>query len=99
MTLLIDNIGELVTNDDGEGPLGLRRNAAVVVDGDRIAWIGSAAQAPAADERLDAEGAAVLTGTGRAAQIGRPVAGPPPGWSPRPDGREPRPSRSRAGTG
>ena len=48
MTLLIDNIGELVTNDDGEGPLGLRRNAAVVVDGDRIAWIGSAAQAPAA---------------------------------------------------
>ena len=62
MTLLIDNIGELVTNDDGEGPLGLRRNAAVLVDGDRIAWIGSAAQAPAADERLDAEGAAVLPG-------------------------------------
>jgi imidazolonepropionase len=57
MTLLIDNIGELLTND---GPV--RTDAAVVVDGERIAWIGPAAQAPAADERLDAEGAAVLPG-------------------------------------
>src|SRR5689334_8424013 len=62
MTLLVDNIGELVTNDDGEGPLGLRRDAAVLVDGDRVAWVGPAAQAPAADERIDAGGAAVLPG-------------------------------------
>ncbi|MFI5890949.1 imidazolonepropionase [Actinoplanes sp. NPDC051513] len=57
MTLLIDNIGELLTNDGP--PL---ENAAVVVDGDRIGWLGPAAQAPAADRRIDAGGAAVLPG-------------------------------------
>lgn len=62
MSLLIDNIGELVTNDDGEGLLGIRRDAAIVVEGDRIAWIGSAADKPAADQRLDVDGAAVLPG-------------------------------------
>ena len=60
MSLLVDNIGELVTND-GDG-LGLRRDAAVVVDGDRIAWVGAARDAPAADQRIDAGGAAVLPG-------------------------------------
>lgn len=64
MSLLITNIGELVTNDPGagDGVLGLVRDAAVVIDGDRIAWTGSRRNAPAADERLDAEGAAVLPG-------------------------------------
>ena len=64
MSLLIDNIGELVTNDPGtgDGPLGLLRGAAVVVSGGRIAWLGPARQAPAADERIDAGGAAVLPG-------------------------------------
>jgi imidazolonepropionase len=57
MSVLIDNIGELVTND-GE-PL---RDAAVVTDGDRVAWTGPRTQAPAADERIDAGGAAVLPG-------------------------------------
>ena len=57
MTLLIDNIGELVTND--EPPLA---NAAVLVDGARIAWVGPAAKAPAADRRVDVRGAAVLPG-------------------------------------
>ena len=59
MSLLITNIGELVTNDPETGVLA---NAAVVVDGDRIAWIGAAAHAPEADERLDAGGAAVIPG-------------------------------------
>ncbi|MFF5084223.1 imidazolonepropionase [Actinoplanes sp. NPDC000266] len=62
MSLLIDNIGELVTNDDGDGLLGLRRDVALVVDGDRVAWIGPRSEAPAADERIDAGGAAVLPG-------------------------------------
>ena len=86
MSLLIDNIGELVTNDDPS--LGLRRNAAVVVDGDRIAWIGDAAAAPAADTRIDAGGAAVLPGFvdshahlvfagDRAAEFGARMAGEP----------------------
>jgi imidazolonepropionase len=57
VSLLIDRIGELVTHD---GPV--RPDAAVVVDGDRIAWIGPAADAPAADERIDAGGAAVIPG-------------------------------------
>jgi imidazolonepropionase len=60
MSLVVDGIGELVTND-GDG-LGLRRDAAIVVDGDRIAWVGDARDAPAADRRIDAGGAAVLPG-------------------------------------
>ncbi|HEY0001974.1 MAG TPA: imidazolonepropionase [Actinoplanes sp.] len=62
VSTVIDNIGELVTNDDGEGLLGLRRDAAVAIDGDRIAWIGPSGAAPAADTRIDAGGAAVLPG-------------------------------------
>ncbi|WP_345701861.1 imidazolonepropionase [Kitasatospora terrestris] len=64
LSLLITNIGSLVTNDPalGEGPLGLLADAAVVVDGERIAWVGPAAAAPAADERYDAAGRALLPG-------------------------------------
>ncbi|MEU4426639.1 imidazolonepropionase [Actinoplanes sp. NPDC024001] len=59
MSLIVTNIGELLTNDPDHG---IRHDAAVVVDGDRIAWVGPATQAPAADLRLDADGAAVLPG-------------------------------------
>ncbi|MCA2215421.1 imidazolonepropionase [Jidongwangia harbinensis] len=64
MSLLIDAIGELVTNDPaaGTGPLGIVTDAAVVTDGDRVAWVGPGAAAPAADRRIDASGAAVLPG-------------------------------------
>ncbi|MEV0396186.1 imidazolonepropionase [Polymorphospora rubra] len=63
MNLLVDDIGELVTNDPArDGPLGLVRDAAVLVEDGRIAWIGRAADAPAADRRIDADGAAVLPG-------------------------------------
>ncbi|PWR08642.1 imidazolonepropionase [Micromonospora acroterricola] len=61
-SLLVDNIGELVTNGAGEGPLGIRRDAAVLVEEGRVAWVGPAAYAPAADRRVDAGGAAVLPG-------------------------------------
>lgn len=64
-SVLIDDIGELVTNDPtvGDGsPLGLLTDAAVVIDGAEIAWVGPAADAPAADRRLDAAGGAVLPG-------------------------------------
>ncbi|WP_405426797.1 imidazolonepropionase [Micromonospora sp. NBC_00617] len=60
--LLVDNIGELVTNGVGEGPLGIRRKAAVLIEEGRVAWVGPAAYAPAADRRIDAGGAAVLPG-------------------------------------
>lgn len=63
-TLLIDNIAELVTNDPtlGEGPLGVIADAAVAVAGGRVTWVGRSAQAGSADERWDADGAAVIPG-------------------------------------
>lgn len=63
MSLLVTNIGELVTNDpDADDLLGIRTDAAIVVDDGLVAWVGPAAGAPAADERYDADGAAVLPG-------------------------------------
>ncbi|HVK27583.1 MAG TPA: imidazolonepropionase [Nocardioides sp.] len=65
MSLLVTNIAELVTNDpaaqDGD-LLGLRADAAVVVDDGLVAWVGPAAEAPAADEVFDAAGRAVIPG-------------------------------------
>ncbi|TDB74526.1 imidazolonepropionase [Micromonospora sp. KC723] len=62
-SLLVDNIGELVTNvADGDGPLGLRRDAALLVEDGQVVWTGPARDAPAADRRIDAEGGAVLPG-------------------------------------
>ncbi|MDQ7904724.1 imidazolonepropionase [Phytohabitans sp. ZYX-F-186] len=62
--LLVDNIGELVTNDPalGRGPLGIVRRAALLIEDGMVAWVGRAAYAQPADRRLDAEGAAVLPG-------------------------------------
>ncbi|MFB4312452.1 imidazolonepropionase [Actinomadura sp. 21ATH] len=64
MSVVITNVGELVTNEPGrgDGPLGVIRDAALVLDGDRIAWTGPASRAPAADEAYDAAGRAVLPG-------------------------------------
>lgn len=62
-TTLITNIGELVTNDpEADDLLGVRTDAAVVLEGDRVAWVGDAASAPAADEAYDAGGRAVIPG-------------------------------------
>ncbi|WP_406304691.1 imidazolonepropionase [Streptomyces sp. NBC_00885] len=63
-TTLITNIGSLVTNDPagGEGSLGLIENAALVLDGETVAWVGPAASAPAADEAYDAAGRAAVPG-------------------------------------
>lgn len=62
--LLIDNIAELTTNEPhlGEGIGGRIRDAAVVIEGERIAWIGESSAAPMADERFDATGRALLPG-------------------------------------
>jgi imidazolonepropionase len=56
MSVLITGIGELTTNDDQVS------GTALVLDGDRVAWVGSALRAPAADSRVDVEGRAVLPG-------------------------------------
>ncbi|MGY3202134.1 imidazolonepropionase [Streptomyces sp. TE5632] len=60
----IVNIATLVTNDPslGDSHLGLVRDAAVVMDGDRIVWTGETSKAPATDNRVDAEGRAVIPG-------------------------------------
>ncbi|MFD8995522.1 imidazolonepropionase [Streptomyces abikoensis] len=64
MSTAIINISSLVTNDPslGEGPLGLVQDAAVVIDGDRVAWIGESSKAPATDNAVDAGGRAVIPG-------------------------------------
>ncbi len=65
-SLLLTGIGELATNDpersSPEDPLALVADAAVLVEGGRIAWVGPAAGAPAADTAYDAGGRAVLPG-------------------------------------
>ncbi len=64
---LVTGIGELVTNDPtaeaGDGSaLGLLGGAAVLLDGDRVAWVGPAGAAPAADSAVDVEGRCVIPG-------------------------------------
>lgn len=59
MSVLITNIGELLTSDPDGTTL---RDAAVVFEGERISWIGPSAHAPAADESHDAGGRAGLPG-------------------------------------
>jgi imidazolonepropionase len=70
---LITGIGELVTNDPQVRPpsageaidltrLGRIADAALVIEGEQIAWVGRATEAPAADEQLNVDGSAVLPG-------------------------------------
>ncbi|MCM3302730.1 imidazolonepropionase [Streptomyces pseudogriseolus] len=62
---VITNIATLVTNDPSlrdSDPLGLVRDAAVVIEGDRVVWTGASSKAPATDNRVDAGGRAVLPG-------------------------------------
>ena len=65
MSLLIEHIGELVTNDPTRGdgsPLGLIRDAALVIEDGHVAWVGSTTSVPAADERIDAGGRTAIPG-------------------------------------
>lgn len=60
---LITHIGELVTNDPrADDLLGVIEQAAIVVEGAHVAWVGRAADAPPADEMVDAGGRAVIPG-------------------------------------
>ncbi len=65
MSTLYTEIGELVTNDAGAGDgsaLGVIADAALLVDGGTIAWVGPKAAAPEADRQVDYAGASVLPG-------------------------------------
>ena len=62
---LVTGIGQLVTCDQATGDgtaLGVRSDAALVIAGARIAWVGRAADAPAADARVDLGGRTVVPG-------------------------------------
>ena len=57
--MLVEHIGELVTNDPSwGGMLGIVRDAAVVIEGDRVAWVGEQGAVPDGVEgpRIDAAG-------------------------------------------
>jgi len=63
--MLITGIGELVTNDSSVGDgseLGIINNAAVVVEKNRIAWVGESTRPPATDASYDVGGRAVIPG-------------------------------------
>ncbi len=62
MSVVVDHIGLLVTNEPalGEGPLGIIRDASVVFDRGIVVSVGRSGQL--ADERIDAEGMCVIPG-------------------------------------
>lgn len=66
MSVLIDNIGTLVTNDPelGRGELGVIEDAALVLGDGLVVWAGPSGAVPegAAQERFDAGGRAVIPG-------------------------------------
>jgi imidazolonepropionase len=60
---LVTGIAELVTNDpEADDLLGVVADAALVVEGSQVAWVGAAAEAPAADQQVDVGGRAVIPG-------------------------------------
>ncbi|WP_405681634.1 imidazolonepropionase [Streptomyces sp. NBC_01238] len=64
-TTAITNIAALVTNDPSlcaDSPMGLIRDAAVVIEGDRVVWTGESSKAPATDNAVDAGGRAAIPG-------------------------------------
>lgn len=58
-TTLITDIGLLVTHDEDRPE---RSDAALVIEHGRVAWVGDASDAPAADVRVDAGGRCVIPG-------------------------------------
>jgi imidazolonepropionase len=65
VTVLYSGIGELVTNDPSQGDgsaLGIVEDGALVVDEDRIVWVGQRLHAPDADSCTDLGGSSVIPG-------------------------------------
>ena len=63
--MLVEGVGELVTNDPSHGPaLGIVHDAAVAIDGDRVVWTGPRAAAPEGipGPSLDLGGRAAMPG-------------------------------------
>jgi imidazolonepropionase len=69
VSVLITNIGELVTNAPRDavsvaspGPYAAVADAALIIADGKVAWTGPASEAPEADEAVDAGGGTVLPG-------------------------------------
>jgi imidazolonepropionase len=64
MSIAITNIGSLVTNDPSLGPgiLGELTNAALVIENEKVVWVGNSISVPVTDQQIDAEGKAVIPG-------------------------------------
>ena len=64
MSIAITNIGSLVTNNQslGSGILGEIKNASLVIENDKIAWVGNTNVVPDTDQQIDAVGKAVIPG-------------------------------------
>jgi imidazolonepropionase len=64
MSIAITNIGSLVTNDPslGSGILGELTNAALVIENETVVWVGNSSRVPVTDQKIDAEGKAVIPG-------------------------------------
>ncbi len=65
-SIAVTNIGELVTNDAmvGAGKLGVRKNAALVIEEGRVAWVGDSAALPSGTvgQVIDVGGRSVVPG-------------------------------------
>ena len=59
-SLIISNIGQLITNSDQD--LGIINDAALVIENDKVQWVGENKLAPAADKLIDADGGVVTPG-------------------------------------
>lgn len=57
MSTVVDNIGLLVTHEEPE-----QTDAALVIENGRVGWVGPSSHAPAADDRVDAQGGCVIPG-------------------------------------
>jgi imidazolonepropionase len=64
MSIAITNIGSLVTNDPslGSGILGELTEAALVIENDKIVWVGDTNKVPDTDQKTDVQGKAVIPG-------------------------------------
>jgi imidazolonepropionase len=63
-SIAITDIGSLVTADStlGDGALGIRANAAMVVVGGKVEWVGDNASVPDADRNVSVHGKTVIPG-------------------------------------
>lgn len=64
MPILVTDIDLLLTMDPtaGEGPTGELRDAAILMDGDRIRWVGASKDAPDVEQRVSGRGCVALPG-------------------------------------